>query len=48
MAQAGMKILDSGDAFPEMTLNLAGGGTLDLPGGAKGQWTILIVYRGDW
>jgi peroxiredoxin len=48
MARAGERILDSGDAFPEMTLELVGGGTMKLPDGVRGRWSILIVYRGDW
>lgn len=48
MTQSGKKVLDGGDAFPNMSLNLTGGGTINLPEGIKGSWTIFLVYRGHW
>lgn len=40
--------LDIGDAFPKLTLNLVGGGTLDLPDGLDGRYKIILFYRGHW
>ena len=45
MAQPDMTKLDTGDRFPALHLDLADGGTLDLP---AERWTILLVYRGNW
>lgn len=41
-------MLDDGDVFPKITLKLSEGETLTLPDGAKGSWTIFLVYRGHW
>ena len=40
--------LDAGDSFPEMTLNLVDGGTLNLPADLKSQFSIVLFYRGHW
>lgn len=48
MTQSGNKMLDGSDALPKMTLKLTDGETLNLPEGAKGSWTIFLVYRGHW
>ena len=40
--------LDAGDSFPEMTLNLVGGSTLNLPGDLKSNYSIVLFYRGHW
>jgi peroxiredoxin len=40
--------LDAGDSFPAMTLNLVGGGTLELPADLKSNYSIIIFYRGHW
>ena len=42
------KKLGIGDAFPEMTLNLVDGGTLQLPGGIDAKYRIVLFYRGHW
>ena len=43
-----MKKLTGGDVFPEMTLNVAGGGAVDLPADLETNLTILLFYRGYW
>ncbi|MFQ5895029.1 MAG: hypothetical protein ACE5JJ_04325 [Nitrospinota bacterium] len=48
MTRAGSFLLDSGDRFPDMTLNLVDGGTLQLPDGLKEDWNVLLFYRGHW
>ncbi len=40
--------LGPGDGFPEMSLNLAGGGTIDLPGDLKSTYSVILFYRGHW
>ena len=40
--------LGSGAAFPKLTLNLVGGGTLDLPGGLDAKYSVILFYRGHW
>ncbi len=45
MAQLEATKLDAGSDFPELTLNLVGGGSLSLP---TEQWTVLLLYRGNW
>ena len=40
--------LDTGDVFPDMALNLVGGATLNLPGGLKSNYSIILFYRGHW
>jgi peroxiredoxin len=41
-------ILGPGDSFPAMSLNLAGGGTVDLPGDLKSNYSVILFYRGHW
>ena len=40
--------LGIGDSFPDVTLNLGGGGTLDLPGGLDTKYKVILLYRGHW
>ena len=40
--------LDTGDAFPSMTLTLAGGETVTIPEDIKAGYAILLFYRGHW
>lgn len=40
--------LNSGDVFPNMTLQLSGGGTLAIPDGMDAKYRIVLFYRGHW
>jgi hypothetical protein len=40
--------LGLGDTFPEMTLQLVGGGSLDLPAGLGTKYGVIVFYRGHW
>ncbi len=40
--------LNSGDMFPRISLDLVGGGTLDLPGDLKTEYNLVLFYRGHW
>lgn len=40
--------LDTGDAFPSLTLNLVGGGTMTVPDDMAGGYKVILFYRGHW
>jgi len=40
--------LNAGETFPPMTLRLADGGTLELPGGLDARYEVALFYRGHW
>lgn len=40
--------LGIGSAFPSMTIDLVGGGTLDLPDGLGSGYRVILFYRGHW
>lgn len=40
--------LNIGDTFPEMTLQIVGGGTLNLPTDLAADYNIILFYRGHW
>jgi peroxiredoxin len=40
--------LGPGDSFPDMTLNLVGGGSINLPADLKTTYTVIFFYRGHW
>jgi hypothetical protein len=40
--------LGIGSAFPSLTLNLVGGGTLSLPDGLDTNYKVILFYRGHW
>ena len=42
------KKLEIGDVFPEMTLNLVGGGTATLPDLGDAKYQVILFYRGHW
>ena len=49
MAQVrGTNRLDTGDAFPSMTLRLLDGSSLALPAEVQGEQSVLLFYRGEW
>ena len=41
-------ILGPGDTFPDMSLDLVGGGTIDLPSGLDGNYAVILFYRVHW
>ena len=40
--------LNTGNAFPAMTIPLVGGGACDLPAGMQSKYRVLLFYRGHW
>jgi len=40
--------LNTGDSFPPMTVDLVGGGSMNLPGDLDGGYNIVLFYRGHW
>ena len=40
--------LGIGDSFPDITLDVVGGETLDLPGGLDTKCKVILFYRGHW
>ncbi len=40
--------LIGGDKFPAMTLQLVGGGSMDVATSLKGRYNFVIFYRGHW
>ena len=42
------KRLNPGDPFPVFDVNLTDGRTLKLPMDLKGEYAVIIYYRGIW
>ena len=40
--------LGPGDTFPEMRLDLVGGGAIDLPADLDSSYSVILFYRGHW
>jgi peroxiredoxin len=40
--------LNTGDRFPDMTLDLVDGTKLDLPAGLDARYKVILFYRGHW
>jgi peroxiredoxin len=40
--------LNTGDAFPNLTLNLTDGGKLELPDGLDAKYKVVLFHRGHW
>ena len=40
--------LNPGEAFPELKLQIAGGGEVALPDYCETRYTIALFYRGHW
>jgi peroxiredoxin len=40
--------LNTGSQFPNMTVNLTGGGVINLPGDMDGKYNVVLFYRGHW
>jgi hypothetical protein len=43
-----MTLLHPGDPFPALTVNLVGGGTLQLPDALTSYFGVVLFYRGSW
>lgn len=43
-----MPLLHPGDAFPEMLLSLPGGQSVTVPEAFRGDFGVLLFYRGSW
>jgi peroxiredoxin len=41
-------LLHPGDSFPELTVALSGGRSLQLPGALAGHFGVVLFYRGLW
>ena len=48
MAQSLGNKLDTGDRFPDLELPLLGGSAQRISALAAGQWSVVLLYRGDW
>ena len=42
------KQLGPGDKFPDYTVPTADGGVLNIPADLKGEYAVIIYYRGIW
>ena len=40
--------LSVGDTFPEYTVQTVSGQTLNIPQDLKGEYSVLLFYRGWW
>lgn len=40
--------LNTGDVFPNLTLDLVDGTRLDLPAGLDARYKVILFYRGHW
>lgn len=43
-----MSLLHNGDAFPDLTIDAVGGGSISLPGDLAGSYAVVLLYRGSW
>ena len=48
MAQSLGEKLDSGQSFPDLSLNLVSGEKRKISDIAGGKWSVMLFYRGDW
>ena len=40
--------LNNGDVFPDITLDVVGGGSVSLPADVAGSYAAILIYRGSW
>jgi peroxiredoxin len=40
--------LKNADLFPDLTIDLVGGGTLAIPRDLEGSYAVVLFYRGSW
>jgi peroxiredoxin len=43
-----MPVLNVGDKFPALSVDLPGGTTLQLPDALAGHYGVVLFYRGSW
>ena len=43
-----MPLLNPGDPFPQLTMNVLGGETLTVPDAFAGDFAVVLFYRGSW
>jgi peroxiredoxin len=43
-----MPLLNPGDPFPRLTMNVLGGGTLTVPDAFADDFAVVLFYRGAW
>jgi peroxiredoxin len=43
-----MPLLNPGDPFPRLTMNVLGGQTLTVPDAFAGEFATVLFYRGSW
>lgn len=43
-----MRQLNTGDLFPDYRVQTANGGVLNIPKDLRGEYAVLIFYRGVW
>jgi hypothetical protein len=43
-----LKKLGIGDAFPNVSVSLVGGGIMELPRGIGSKYGVILFYRGHW
>ncbi len=48
MARIGTKILDTGDTFPDLKLQLIDGSEIQTKTGLKNPFNVILFYRGYW
>ena len=48
MAQSLGNKLDSGDFFPDIELQVLNDGKSRISALTAGQWSVVLLYRGDW
>ncbi len=46
MARQDAKILDSGDTFPGLEMDVVGGGKMNVPGDMGDGWKAVLLFRG--
>ena len=45
---SGARRLDTGDTFPQLTIRMLGGDTINLPVDVAGHWSVVLFNRGHW
>lgn len=48
MGRERISLLENGDLFPVMVIEALEGERIVLPADLKGQWGVLLFYRGHW